>query len=138
MHSPTDAPAIAASANGVSNTRPDPNSAWRPSVMRNTAPSRATSSPNTSTRSSSRSGPAGLREPRSVAGAGIEGPPPRALVSLSALRRGVGGGMAPDPVGPRLDQRGRAVVAGSGDGFADRLVHGEHVVAVHLHAREAV
>src|SRR5438128_2502073 len=55
MHSPTETPAMPASASGVSKTRSDPNSSWRPSVTRNTPPSLATSSPNSSIRSSSAS-----------------------------------------------------------------------------------
>src|SRR6266702_1310769 len=55
MQRPTEVPAMAASASGVSNTRSVPNSACRPSVIRNTPPSRPTSSPNTRTRSSRRS-----------------------------------------------------------------------------------
>src|SRR6266702_794131 len=39
------APTIADSDNGVSITRSAPNSSWRPSVTRNTPPSRPTSSP---------------------------------------------------------------------------------------------
>src|SRR6185503_2659005 len=50
--SPTQIPAIPASAMGVSNTRSAPNSAWRPSVTRKTPPSAPTSSPNTSVRGS--------------------------------------------------------------------------------------
>src|SRR5512132_50453 len=50
--SPTQIPAIPASAIGVSKTRSRPNSAWRPSVTRKTPPSEPTSSPNTSVRGS--------------------------------------------------------------------------------------
>src|SRR5918996_1287039 len=49
---PSETPAMAASARGVSNTRCSPNSAWRPSVMRKTPPSLPMSSPRISTRSS--------------------------------------------------------------------------------------
>src|ERR687897_555439 len=53
--SPTQIPAIPASAIGVSNTRSRPNSACRPSVTRKTPPSAPTSSPNTSVRGSAAS-----------------------------------------------------------------------------------
>src|SRR6266508_6755474 len=53
MHNPTEIPALAASARGVSNTRWSPNSACRPSVTRNTPPCLPTSSPSTSDRGSS-------------------------------------------------------------------------------------
>src|SRR3989442_535092 len=46
---------MADSARGVSNTRSEPNSVWRPSVTRNTPPSGPMSSPNTSIRASSAS-----------------------------------------------------------------------------------
>src|SRR2546430_15642019 len=53
MASPTQTPAMPASASGVSNTRDGPNSSCRPSVTRNTPPSFPTSSPRTSVLGSS-------------------------------------------------------------------------------------
>src|SRR5690606_34272331 len=49
---PIPKPTMPASASGVSNTRPSPKRACRPSVARNTPPITPTSWPNTSTRSS--------------------------------------------------------------------------------------
>src|SRR5438132_539389 len=51
--SPTDSPAMAFSASGVSSTRSGPKRCKRPSVARNTPPSAATSSPRTRTAPSS-------------------------------------------------------------------------------------
>src|ERR1700730_14989305 len=56
--SPTDSPAMAFSASGVSSTRFGPKRCKRPSVARNTPPSAATSSPRTRTAPSSALAPA--------------------------------------------------------------------------------
>ena len=52
---PIAPPTMPFSESGVSATRSEPNSAWRPSVTRNTPPFRPTSSPSTITVGSSRS-----------------------------------------------------------------------------------
>src|SRR5438552_12496668 len=96
MHNPTDTPAMAASASGVSNPRSPPNSACRPSVTRNTPPSLPTSSPSTSDRGSSASewrsaSFSALTMVTSVIGPVLGGEPDRLVALPGQVRREVAG-----------------------------------------------